>query len=84
MPIPGNVPGKKITESRIFSEDGTALVPDANYEIAHTLGVTPSTVLLTPTTSGVVGYAMLVTKSATSITIKANVSGVVVNWKAIV
>lgn len=70
----------EITYKRFKQDKGSVTVPDVNYEVAHNLGEIPEILILTPTTSGVEGYVMEVTKSATSITVKANVSGVIVNW----
>jgi len=66
----------------VTENSGTATaVPDVDTEIAHAMDIEPTFVTLTPLAVGVEGYAQLVTKSATSITIRANVSGVDVAWK---
>jgi len=53
-------------------------VPDVDTEVAHNLGVTPTFVILKPVTGGVTGFLLenKSARSATSITIRASVSGV--------
>ena len=79
------VPTGEMTFKRFKSEAGTsASTPDADTEIAHGLGITPTEVTLVPKTTAVLGYTMLTTKSATSITIRASVSGVDVDYSLVV
>jgi len=58
---------------------GTGPVPDVPTEYAYprTLPAVPRIRSVTPTTAGVVGYVMIDAISATSITLRANVSGVI-------
>ena len=65
-------------------EEGTyASLPDTTTEIAHVLGRTPLAVFLTPRSTAVIGYALEAARSATSITVRANVSGVDIEWSAV-
>ena len=62
---------------KLKQEHGTAAsVADTDTEVAHALGLTPTEVTLVPKTTAVAGYTMLSAKSATSITIRASISGV--------
>lgn len=51
-------------------------VPDVDTEYSHNLGVTPTFVCIQETTEGVLDRVFLVTKSATSVTVRAKTSGV--------
>jgi len=66
----------------LFKDQGSGVVDDsaAGTEFAHSLGVTPVILTLVPTTQGVMGYVQEKARSATSITLKANVSGVHVKY----
>ena len=68
----GEIPASRLKHQVIDIDS----VPDSDYEVPHNLGVTPSIVWITPRNGPVIGYGILVTKSTTSITIKANISGV--------
>jgi len=77
MPKPGVKLGEKERLSEELYEKGTyTAIPDTDTEISHTLGKEPEFVFLTPLSSGVEGYPILVAKSATSIIVRGNVSGV--------
>jgi len=84
MPKPGVLPGDKVIQASLVEDSGLATaVPDTDTEVAHRLGKEPTTVILTPQSTGVIGYALESARSATSITIRGNVSGVDVRWKVI-
>jgi len=51
-------------------------IPDVDTEYAHNLGVTPEFVCIQETIEGVLDRVYLVTKSTTSVTVRAAVSGV--------
>jgi len=80
----GYLPGDKRKQAGLFEKSGSVTsLPDTDTEITHGLGLTPTTVFLEPLTTGVEGFASESARSATSITIRASVSGVDVNWKVI-
>ena len=69
---------------KLKQESATAAsVADTDTVIAHALGLTPTSVTLAPKTTAVLGYAMLSAKSATSITIRASISGVDIDWNIV-
>ena len=68
----GEIPSNRL-KVQIIDVDS---VPDVDSEYSHNLGVTPSIVWITPRAGDVTGYGILVTKSATSVTVRANTSGV--------
>jgi len=68
----GEIPASRL-KVQVIDVDS---IPDVDTEISHNLGVTPSIVWITPRAGGVTGYGILVAKSATSVTVRANVSGV--------
>ncbi len=70
--IDGSLTAAKIKHQVISA----TVVPDVDTEFAHDLGVTPTLVLFTPKTTGVIGYLLETARSATSVTVRANVSGV--------
>jgi len=77
VPKPGVKPGSKERKAEEYYEVGTyTALPDTDTEIGHTLGKEPVRVYFTPLSSGVAGFPLLTAKSATSITVKASVSGV--------
>ncbi len=56
-------------------------VPDADTEaIVHNLGYEPDFVSVSPTTAGVEGYVMIANVTASSVVLKASVSGVVARY----
>ena len=61
-------------------DQGEGLVDDVGTEFAHNLGVEPVILDFIPTTDGVMGYLQESARSATSVTLKANVSGVYAKW----
>ena len=84
MPKPGYLAGDKRRQAGLNIESGSyTSLPDTDTEIVHNLGHTPTTVFLEPLSTGVEGYALESARSATSITIRANVSGVDVNWETL-
>ena len=69
---------------KLKQESATAAsVADTDVEVAHGIGVIPTSVTLTPKTTAVVGVAYLSAKSATSITIRASISGVDVDYNLV-
>jgi len=77
MPKPGVKPGSKERLAEENYKIGTYTgLPDTDTEIGHTLGKEPEFVYFTPLSSGVAGFPLLTAKSATSITVKASISGV--------
>jgi len=69
---------------KLKQESATAAsVADTDTEIAHALGLIPTSVTLTPKTTAVVGAAYLSAKSASSITIRASISGVDIDWNLV-
>jgi len=81
---PGFLPGEGALKTTLRFDEGTyTALPDTDTEISHDLGVLPATLNLVPQTTGVAGYVMETTRSATSITIRASTSGVDVKWQTI-
>jgi len=77
----GKIPTGELTYRSMKTDSGTeTAVPDTDTEVAHGLGVTPSELVLVPQTSGVIDFVLESARSATSITIRANSSGVDVKW----
>jgi len=75
------IPTGELTYRSIKTDSGlSSSTPDADTEIAHDLGVTPSELVLVPQTTAVIGYALESARSATSITIRASTSGVDIKW----
>ena len=71
------IPTGEITFRRLAREVlHVGPIPDVDTEYAHNLGVTPEFVCIQETTEGVLDRVYLVTKSTTSITVKAKTSGV--------
>lgn len=63
--------------AKMKAEHKTATsVADTDTTVAHTLGITPVTVVLTAKTTGAAGYGRLVSKSSTCIIIRGSISGV--------
>jgi len=77
MPKPGIQPGAKdVVEKEDAVAGSYTSLPAADVEIAHGLGRIPKFVILTTKSTGVVAQPLLVSKSATSIIIRAETSGV--------
>jgi len=75
------IPTGELTYRSMKTDSGTeTAVPDTDTEVAHGLGVVPAELVLTPQTTGVTGFVLESARSATSITIRANTSGVDVKW----
>jgi len=75
------IPTGEITYKRIKTARGiVAALPNVAIPVYHNFGYVPDDVKLTPGDGGVVGYPILCAKTTTSIEIKANVSGVEVEW----
>ena len=69
---------------KLKQESATSVaVEDVDREIAHALGLTPTSVTLTPKTTAVVGVAYMSAKSASSITIRASISGVDIDYSIV-
>ena len=78
------IPTGELTFRRLKRETGSyTALPDADTEIAHGLGVTPEELTLVPLSTGVIGYGLESARSATSITVRANVSGVDMKYSLI-
>ena len=80
MPVIANIERPLGKATRKLEEGTVSSLPDTNTEVAHTLGRTPVMVHLTPRSTAVIGYALEAARSATSITVRANVSGVDIEW----
>jgi len=79
-----HIPTGELTYRSMLTDSGTeTALPDTDTEIAHGLGVVPSELVLVPQTTGVIGYLLESARSATSITIRANTSGVDGKWTVI-
>jgi len=75
------IPTGELKYRSMLTDSGTeTAVPDTDTEVAHSLGVTPSELVLVPQTTGVIGYMLESARSATSITIRASTSGVDCKW----
>jgi len=76
--------GLRVTKWK-YDEGVSAPIPDAPTVIPHGLGEIPKIVIITETTRGVMGYVQenIDVRSASSITLVANVSGPVVEWKVL-
>ena len=82
MPKPSVKPGERITQEKRNTYQGSVTaLPDTDTTVVHRLGTTPKFVYLTPLTTGVEGYGILSSKTATSIVARANVSGVDLEFK---
>ncbi len=68
--------GAIVSEKIKYQELSLTAIPDVDTEYAHDLGVVPKIVSIVPQTTGVLGYVMESARSATSITLRASVSGV--------
>ena len=84
MPKPGYLAGDKRKQAGLDARSGSlTALPDTDTVVVHGLGRTPTAVFLEPLSTGVEGYALETTRSATSVTVRGNVSGVDVNWKVL-
>jgi len=78
------IPTGELKYRSMLTDSGSeTALPDTDTEIAHGLGVVPSELVLVPQTTGVIGYLLESARSATSITIRANTSGVDGRWTVI-
>jgi len=68
-------------KTRALNKDqGEGTVTDTGTEFSHNLDVSPVVFEFHPTTEGVMGYLQESARSATSVTLQSNASGVYAKW----